>query len=286
MQIRYHFLHHIRLARLDKPIGIFLLLWPTLWALWLAGAGRPDNKILFIFIMGVVLMRSAGCVLNDFADRKFDGFVERTCKRPLATGEVSSFSALALASCLLLLAFLLVLQCNPYTIFLAFIGAGLAIIYPLLKRVTHLPQLGLGLAFSWGIPMAFAAQHNTVSLSGWFLFLTGIIWPVIYDTMYGMVDKDDDIKIGVKSTAILFSAMDTMVIALLQVLFIVMLVIVGLMFELHSVYYASLTVVAGLFFYQQWLIRSTDKKNFLRAFLNNNWVGSVIFIGILLSYMT
>lgn len=270
--------------RLDKPIGIFLLLWPTLWALWLASVGRPDNKILFIFISGVILMRSAGCVLNDFADRHFDLYVERTRQRPLASGQVTPVEAIVLAACLLALSFLLVLFCNSYTIALAFVGAGLAVVYPLLKRVTHLPQLGLGLAFTWGVPMAFAAQENTVGLHGWFLFFTGLIWPVIYDTMYGMVDKEDDLKIGIKSTAILFSAMDKMVIGLLQMLFIAMLVIVGLMFKLHTVYYASLIIVAVLFAFQQWLIRTADKKNFLRAFLNNNWVGLVIFIGILLSY--
>lgn len=272
--------------RLDKPIGIFLLLWPTLWALWLASNGRPDFNIVCIFIVGVVLMRSAGCVLNDIADRNFDGFVERTRMRPLAAGDVSLFSACVLAGCLLLLAFLLVLLCNRYTTGLALVGAGLAAIYPLLKRVTHFPQLGLGLAFSWGIPMAFAAQNNEIGLPGWFLFITGLIWPVIYDTMYGMVDRDDDLKIGVKSTAILFSSMDKMVIGLLQVLFVAMLIIVGLMFKLHIIYYLSLLVVAGLFSFQQWLIHSTDKMNFHRAFLNNNLVGLVIFLGIFMSYLT
>ncbi len=272
--------------RLDRPIGIFLLLWPTLWALWLAGHGKPDMTILCIFIAGVVLMRSAGCVLNDIADRNVDGFVARTCTRPLAAGDVTLFAACLLAGCLLLLAFLLVLLCNQYTIGLAVIGAGLAVIYPLLKRVTHLPQLGLGAAFSWGIPMAFAAQNGAVGLSGWFLFFTGLVWPVIYDTMYGMVDKEDDLKIGIKSTAILFSSMDKMVIGLLQVLFIAMLIIAGLMFKLHFIYYLSLLVVGILFGFQQWLIRSVDKMNFYRAFLNNNLVGLVIFLGISLSYLT
>lgn len=229
-------------------------------------------------------MRSAGCVLNDFADRHVDGFVERTRLRPLAAGDITPAEALVLAACLLIFSFLLVLLCNHYTIALAFVGAGLAIVYPLLKRVTHLPQLGLGLAFTWGVPMAFAAQNSEIGLQGWFLFFTGLIWPVIYDTMYGMVDRDDDLKVGIKSTAILFSAMDKMVIALLQMLFIAMLVIVGLMFKLHVIYYVSLLIVAALFVFQQWLIRTTDKKNFLRAFFNNNWVGLVIFVGILLSY--
>lgn len=284
MEISHRLSHYARLMRLDKPIGIFLLLWPTLWALWLASAGRPDNKLVLIFVAGVVLMRSAGCVLNDYSDRHVDGFVERTCQRPLVAGDVSPGEALILAGCLLSLSFILVLFCNGYTIALAFVGAGLAIIYPLLKRVTHLPQLGLGLAFTWGVPMAFAAQQNQIRLAAWFLFFTGLIWPVIYDTMYGMVDKEDDLKVGIKSTAILFSAMDKMLIGLLQGLFVAMLVIVGLMFKLHMVYYASLFIVAALFVFQQWLIRTVDKQNFLRAFLNNNWVGLVIFVGILLSY--
>lgn len=285
MQIRQRLPHYVYLMRLDKPIGILLLLWPTLWALWLASAGQPDSKLVFIFIFGAVLMRSAGCVLNDFADRNFDGHVERTRARPLVTGKVTSKEALLLAGLLCSTAFLLVLLCNFLTIALACIGLGLVLIYPLMKRFTHLPQLGLGAAFSWGVPMAFAAETNALSLSAWFLFFTGMVWPVIYDTMYAMVDREDDKKIGILSTAILFDEMDTLVISLLQLLFIAMLVIVGLMFRLHMVYYLSLVVVAFLFFYQQHLIKTRDAEKCLTAFLNNNWVGFAIFMGILLSFL-
>jgi 4-hydroxybenzoate polyprenyltransferase len=270
--------------RLDKPIGILLLLWPTLWALWLAGKGQPDPVVLAIFVTGVVLMRSAGCVLNDFADRHFDPHVKRTRKRPLASGRVSVNEALMLAALLCLCAFLLVLFCNWLTIFLSFIGAGLAVAYPFMKRITHFPQLGLGVAFTWGVPMAFAAETGSIDTAAWFLFLTGIIWPIVYDTMYAMIDRDDDVKIGVKSTAVLFDAMDKLIIGLLQILFMVMLVIVGLMFHLRSVFYISIAVVGLLFAYQQWLIRNRDAQSCFRAFLNNNWVGLVIFAGIVLSY--
>jgi 4-hydroxybenzoate polyprenyltransferase len=271
--------------RWDRPIGFLLLLWPTLWALWLASEGKPDPKIFFIFVAGVILMRSAGCVLNDIADRHFDAHVERTRERPLATGSVSLIEALLLASLLCLLAFLLVLQCNALTIALAFIGAGLAAVYPLMKRFTHLPQLGLGVAFSWGVPMAFAAETGSLSLISWFLFLTAVVWPVIYDTMYAMVDRNDDIKIGIKSTAVLLNTMDRLVIGLLQLLFLVMFVIVGLMFGLNLIFYLSLVAASFLFVYQQWLIKARDPKRCLQAFINNNIVGFVIFVGISLSYV-
>ncbi len=275
-------LQYVYLMRLDKPIGIFLLLWPTLWALWLASAGEPDSKILLVFMMGVVLMRSVGCVLNDFADRRFDCYVERTRERPLTSGKVTITEVWLLVAILSCSAFLLVLLCNQLTILLAMLGACLVLIYPFLKRVTYLPQFGLGVAFSWGVPMAFAAETGQVQTSGWFLFLTAAIWPVIYDTMYAMVDRSDDIKIGIKSTAILFNAMDKLIIGLLQVLFTVMLVIVGLMFKLHAIYYASVVFVGILFVYQQWLIKERDPQKCFQAFLNNNWVGLVIFAGIFL----
>jgi 4-hydroxybenzoate polyprenyltransferase len=271
--------------RLDKPIGILLLLWPTLWALWLASNGEPDTKILFIFVTGVILMRSAGCVLNDFADRNIDGMVARTRNRPFPSGKVKAKEALFLAALLLACAFLLVLQTNLLTIKLAFVGAGLTVVYPLMKRYTDLPQGGLAMAFSWGVPMAFAAVTGKTTTAAWVLFSTGMLWPLIYDTMYAMVDRSDDINIGVKSSAILFDTMDKLVIALLQVLFVVMLIIIGLMFALHKIYYLSLIVVSVLFVYQQWLIKDRDPKRCFKAFLNNNWVGLLIFIGIGLSYV-
>lgn len=286
MLMRERLQQYIFLMRLDKPIGIMLLLWPTLWSLWLASHGKPEIKIFFIFIVGVILMRSAGCVVNDFSDRHLDGLVKRTQHRPLVTGKVSSLEALMIAFILSLIAFLLVLQCNLLTISLAFIGAGITIVYPLMKRVTHLPQLGLGVAFSWGIPMSFAAQTGELSLHVWFLFLTAMIWPLIYDSMYAMIDRDDDIKIGIKSTAILFDAKDCLIIGLLQSLFVVMLIIVGLMFRLHIAFYISLIFVSLLFIYQQWLIKDRDIKRCFAAFLNNNLVGLTIFIGVSLSCLT
>lgn len=274
------------LTRINKPIGILLLLWPTLWALWLASRGTPSPQLLFIFIMGVIIMRSAGCVMNDFADRDIDGHVARTKYRPLATGQVTTREALMLAGLLGMMAFLLVLNCNTLTIMMAFVGAGLAIIYPFLKRITHLPQLGLGLAFSWGVPMAFAATNQNVTMPDWILFFTCVIWPVIYDTLYAMVDRNDDLTIGVKSTAILFNEMDKLIIALLQCLFFVSMVMVGLMFGLHLIYYVALVISAGLFAYQQWLIKDRTPMLCFKAFLNNNWVGFVIFLGIVLSYQS
>ncbi len=285
MTLRKRLLQYAYLSRLHKPVGIMLLLWPTLWALWLAGLGKPNFFILFIFIAGVILMRSAGCVVNDIADHEFDKHVERTKERPLAAGKLSVKEAYLFAATLAFIAFSLVLFCNWFTISLAIVGAALAVIYPLLKRYTHLPQLGLGLAFSWGVPMAFAAQTNSLSLKVWFLFVTAALWPVIYDTMYAMVDRNDDIKIGIKSTAILFNTMDRLIIGLLQILFVIMLIIVGLMFNLKLPYYLSLIIVTLLFVYQQWLIRKRQRENCFYAFTNNNLVGFAIFMGILSSYI-
>lgn len=285
MLIRDRLSQYAYLMRLDKPIGTLLLLWPTLWALWLASAGHPNNTVLFVFVAGVILMRSAGCVMNDVADREVDGKVKRTRNRPLATGKVTMAEAVLLIVLLGLSAFLLVLLCNSLTITLAFVAVGLAIIYPFMKRFTYLPQLGLSAAFTWGVPMAFAAETGAVSLSAWFLFFTGMVWPVIYDTMYAMVDREDDLKVGIKSTAILFDQMDKCVVALLQLLFVMMLVIVGLMFRLNRYYYVSLIFVSLLFIYQQWLIKDRDPEKCFSAFLNNNWVGFAIFVGILSSYI-
>lgn len=272
---------YIALMRLNKPIGIYLLLWPTLWALWIAGEGKPDLMITCIFISGVILMRSAGCIINDFADRDFDAHVARTRERPLATQKITSRSALILFAVLLVCAFLLVLMLNRLTIFLAFIGAGLAIFYPFMKRFTHLPQLGLGLAFAWGVPMAFAAQTNEISSSAWLVFLAGAIWPVMYDTLYAMADRSDDIKIGIKSTAILFGKSDKLIVGLLQLVFLCLLTVIGVLYKLQWYFFISI-FIAGLFFvYQQWLIRDRDPKNCIKAFLNNHWVGLVIFLGII-----
>lgn len=278
------FKEYLYLMRLNKPIGILLLLWPTLWALWLASDGQPDFQIVAIFVAGVILMRSAGCVINDFVDRKFDAHVERTRERPLATGKVSARAALILFVVLCLCAFLLVLQLNQLTILLAVIGAGLAVFYPFMKRFTHLPQFGLGVAFAWGVPMAFAAVANTVSTHAWLVFLAAAIWPIIYDTMYAMVDRPDDINIGVKSTAILFDQYDKDIIGGLQLLFLWLMIWVGIIFQLKWPYFLSLYIAALLFGYQLWLIKEGDRTKCFKAFINNHWVGLVIFLGILVSF--
>lgn len=270
------------LMRLDKPIGILLLLWPTLWALWLASNGKPDVIIVMIFCLGTVLTRTAGCVINDIADRHFDKFVERTQHRPLATGAISVKSALILFFMLMLAAFVLVLFLNPFTIALAFVGAALAVIYPFLKRVTHLPQAGLGLAFAWGVPMAFAAQLNELTAGCGIIFLATLIWIVMYDSLYALVDRSDDVKIGVKSTAILFGRFDRVIIGLLQLVCLLLWICVGAMFQLHWPYYLNLFFVFLLFCYQQYLIRARERALCFKAFLNNNWVGFIIFLGILL----
>ena len=271
------------LMRLNKPIGIMLLLWPTLWALWLASGGYPRLMLLFVFVLGVVLMRSAGCVINDLADRNLDAYVKRTCDRPLVSKRVSVGAAMILAGGLLLLAFGLVCLCNAATIRLALVGAVLACGYPFLKRVTHLPQVGLGLAFSWGVPMAFAAVSGEVSLAAWYVFATAMLWPVIYDTMYAMADREDDLNIGIKSTAILFGAHEKGILAVLQAVFVLMLMGMGVLFKLSFYYGVGVAVVIGLFVYQQWLIKDKKPIPCLAAFTNNHWVGFVIWIGILVS---
>lgn len=275
----------IALTRLDKPIGILLLLWPTLWALWLAAGGFPGVKLFFIFTVGVILMRSAGCVVNDLADRRFDGHVVRTKTRPLATGALSVKTALMVAGVLTCAAFLLVLMCNRLTILLSFVGAALAFVYPFLKRVTHWPQLGLGLAFGFGVIMSFAAVQNAVPAIALWLYAASILWPLMYDTEYAMVDRADDLKIGVKSTAVLFGAQDRAMIAGLQLLFLALMLIVGVKAGLMWTYYLSLCVVAGLFCYQQRLIQDRDPAKCFQAFLNNHWVGLVIFIGMVLHFL-
>lgn len=273
---------YIALARLNKPIGILLLLWPTLWALWLAGDGRPDLFIVAVFMVGVVLMRSAGCIINDIADRHIDGHVERTRTRPLITKELTVKQALIFFSILLTMAFCLVCLLNWLTILLAFVGALFAVSYPFMKRVTHLPQVGLGMAFSWGVPMAFAAQMNTVPAKAWVLFLAAALWPMIYDTLYAMTDREDDLKAGVKSTAILFAKWDKFIIGLLQLIFLGLMIWVGYLFKLDEMYYLSLLIASLFFIYQQFLIKNRLRENCFKAFLNNHWVGFFVFFGILI----
>ena len=275
---------YLALIRFDRPIGTYLLLWPTLWALWLAAEGVPDFKLLIIFIVGTFLMRSAGCAMNDYADRDIDAHVERTANRPLATGRISPKQALTFSAILCLLAFALVLFTNLKTIVLSFAAVALAACYPYMKRHTHLPQVVLGAAFSWGIPMAFAAQQNALPASLWLIYVAVVLWTVAYDTFYAMVDRDDDINIGVKSTAILFGKGDRLITALLQVMVIGLLILVGYQFHLNEWYFISLIGVAVLFIYQQYLIRHRDRDNCFKAFLNNHWAGAIIFIGIFLNY--
>ena len=272
-----------QLARLDKPIGTLLLLWPTLWALWLASAGVPSFSLLLIFTAGVFVMRSAGCVINDYADRKFDGYVKRTASRPLPAGRLTAVRALLFFLLLVLIAFVLVWQLNQFTIYLSVGGLLLAAIYPFMKRVTSLPQVVLGMAFSWAIPMAYRAVAGQLTVTTWLLFLANLVWTIAYDTMYAMVDRDDDLKIGVKSTAILFGQNDRLYIALLQLGTLILLAIIGWLEQLTVSYYFSLLLAAGLFIYQQWLIRHRQRDACFRAFLNNNWVGMLIFAGIMLA---
>lgn len=273
------------LMRMDKPIGTLLLLWPTWWALWLAADGIPDPLVLFVFTAGVFLMRSAGCVINDYADRDFDAHVERTQNRPLAQKRVSTKEALALFAVLALSAFLLVLFMNWMTIAMSFVGALLAASYPFMKRYTNLPQVVLGTAFAWAIPMAFAAQAESVPLEAWLLFFATVIWTTAYDTMYAMVDREDDLKIGIKSTAILFGNRDRLIIGILQVLVIGLLLAIGVYLSLSSLYYIGVFVGSGLFIYQQYLIKNRDKQLCFKAFLNNNWFGVAVFAGLFLHYL-
>lgn len=275
---------YAQLTRLNKPIGTYLLLWPTLWAVWIAGQGRPEPLIVIVFTLGVVLMRSAGCVINDFADRKIDRHVKRTKERPLTSGKVSSKEALILFVSLCLVSFALVLLLNPFSIMLSFGALLLTATYPFMKRYTHFPQVVLGAAFSWGIPMAFAAQLNSVPLLGWWLFFTNLIWTVAYDTMYAMVDRDDDLRIGVKSTAVLFGNADKLIIGLLQALTLASLFGIGLYLQMGVFYWLGLSAASALSIYQQWLIKDRERERCFQAFLNNHWFGLAILIGIVLDY--
>ncbi|WOJ97482.1 4-hydroxybenzoate octaprenyltransferase [Congregibacter brevis] len=274
----------LQLIRWDRPIGTLLLLWPTLWALWIAAEGVPDLKLLVIFGLGTILMRSSGCIINDLADRNLDGSVERTRNRPLVTGDVTVGEALAFFAVLCLMAFGLVLMTNFMTILLSIPALLLASCYPLMKRYTHLPQVVLGLAFSWSIPMAFAAQQSSLPPALWLLFTGSVLWTVVYDTKYAMVDRRDDLEIGIKSTAILFGESDRSVIAVLQVLCLTALVLAGREFGLGWPYYLALLVTAGLFGYHLYLIREREEAACFRAFLHNNWVGMTIFLGIAAHY--
>lgn len=269
-----------RLMRIDKPIGTLLLMWPTLWALWLADMAVPPLSVLLVFVLGVIVMRAAGCVINDFADRKVDGHVKRTQGRPLPSGAVSEKEAKLLFIGLALAAFLLVLTMNRMTILLSVVGLALAWVYPFMKRYTHFPQVVLGAAFGWAIPMAWSAVSETLPLVCWLVFIANLCWAVAYDTQYAMVDRDDDVKIGVKSTAILFGRFDKLMIGLLQLATLGLMALVGMLLQLNGAFYLSLLVVAVLFVWQQKLIAQRERDACFRGFLNNNYVGLVLFIGI------
>lgn len=271
------------LMRVDKPIGSLLLLWPTLWALWLAGQTVPVFGTMTVFILGVFFMRAAGCVINDYADRKIDGHVKRTCARPLTSGAISEKEAKLLFGTLVGISFALVLTLNSMTIALSTVALALAWVYPFMKRYTHLPQLVLGAAFAWSIPMAFTAVSQSLPLNCWLLFLAKITWTVAYDTQYAMVDRDDDLRIGVKSTAILFGRFDKLIIGFLQVATLVLLAVIGWQAELSWIYFMALVLTLALFLWQQKLIANRERQACFQAFLNNNLVGMLIFIGILLS---
>jgi 4-hydroxybenzoate polyprenyltransferase len=277
--------HYEKLMRLDKPIGVLLLLWPTLWGLWLAADGIPDTNILMIFMLGTVLMRSAGCVVNDYADRDFDPHVERTKNRPMATRAVSTKEALLLAAGLSLAAFVLILPLNRLTLTLSVLALFLAASYPFTKRFFAMPQAYLGVAFSFGIPMAFAAQTGGIPFIAWILMTANLFWVIAYDTEYAMVDKVDDLKIGIKTSAITFGDFDVMGVMLCHAGFLSIMAAVGLIQNLGIVYYAGLAVALGLIIYQYRLIHDRDRGRCFKAFLHNNWVGAAVFAGIGLDYL-
>jgi len=273
-----------KLMRIDKPIGLWLLLWPTLWALWLAGEGHPDQGLFVVFVVGVFIMRSAGCVLNDYVDRKIDPYVERTRTRPIASGAVAPMEALVLFVALSLIAIGLATMLNRPARLLAIVAAGLTVAYPFIKRWVSIPQFVLGAAFGWAVPMAFAAQTGGTPQLAWLVFGVAVIWAVIYDTFYAMVDREDDRKLGVKSTALLFGEVDLFVIAGLQILMLAALILIGLLAELGFWYFLSVAGAAGLMAYHQWLARDRQPAGCFAAFLHNHHIGLVIFIGIVLHY--
>jgi len=276
--------HYLQLMRIDKPIGSYLVIWPALWSLWIAAKGVPDPLLIIVFIMGAFLMRSAGCVINDYADRNIDGSIERTKQRPLAAGLVTPKESIQLFILLCVTAALLLVFTNRLTVLLAFVALLLAVLYPFTKRFTHLPQVVLGMAFSCSIPMAFAAQTNTLPAIILPLYSAVIVWVIVYDTFYAMVDRDDDLIVGVKSTAVLFGRYDRLVTALLQLIFIALMIKIGLLLELGRIYYGAICMSAILFAYQQLLISHRDKNKYFIAFLNNNYVGLVIFLGLVADF--
>ena len=276
---------YTRLMRLDRPVGTWLLLWPALWALWIAGAGRPNPQVLIVFVLGVFVMRAAGCVINDYADRDIDPHIRRTRDRPLAARRVSPLEALVLFSMLILIALFLVTRLDPLTIKLACVGAALTVSYPFLKRFFPMPQLYLGISFGgWSVLMGFAAQTGVLPRVAWVLYIAAVIWAAVYDTIYAMVDREDDLKIGVKSSAILFADMDKFLIGVMQVMMLYALVLVGRNMQFGNWYYAGVAGAGVLFLWHQWLIRKREPAGCLRAFLNNQYVGLVVFVGILLQY--
>jgi 4-hydroxybenzoate polyprenyltransferase len=278
--------YYAELIRINRPIGIYLLLWPTLWALWIAAEGVPSLGILVVFVLGVTLMRSAGCAINDYADRHLDKHVKRTQQRPLTAGHISAKEAIAVFIALAFIAFLLVLQLNLATILLSTGALLLAASYPFMKRYHALPQVHLGAAFAWAIPMAFTAINGEAPpLAAWLLFFATLLWTVAYDTYYAMVDRDDDIKVGIKSSAILFGNYDRTIILLCQGIMLILLLGLGVLLQLGISFYFSLIVVAGLFAWQHYITKDYQREQCLQAFLNNNWVGLVIFVGIGLNYL-
>jgi len=282
--LKERLLAYVHLMRADKPIGTYLLLWPTLWALWIAADGMPPLHLLLIFSLGVFLTRSAGCVINDYADRHIDGHVKRTHQRPLPSGRVTEREALLLFAGLMLVSFLLVLLTNTMTILMSFGGLALAFVYPFMKRYTHLPQVVLGAAFGWAIPMAFTAVQEQLPLTAWLLYAAKLLWTVAYDTQYAMVDRDDDLKIGVKSTAVLFGRYDKLMVGLLQLAALGLLVWVGQLEQLGLWYYLGLLAALGFFIYQQWLIRHRERMPCFRAFLNNHYAELAVLIGLIGHY--
>ena len=274
---------YFRLMRLNKPIGIYLLLWPTYWALFLSAGGWPDIDLLIIFTFGVIITRSAGCVINDYADREIDKHIARTRDRPITTGEISPKAALLLFFALGLAAFALVLLTNTLTIKISFIALALAVLYPFSKRWTNLPQLILGLAFAMSVPMAFSAQTGTVPASAGWIFLATVLWTLIYDTLYAMADRDEDLKIGVKSTAILFAKYDQIFITLLQILLMIVFIKIGNLFDLGAFYDISLIIILLFMIYHQFLIKKRQKTDYFKAFINNHFIGMTVFFGIFLS---
>ena len=274
---------YFRLMRLNKPIGIYLLLWPTYWALFLSAGGWPDIDLLIIFTFGVIITRSAGCVINDYADREIDKHIDRTRDRPITTGEISPKVALLLFFALGLVAFTLVLLTNALTIKLSFIAIALAALYPFTKRWTSLPQLILGLAFAMSVPMAFSAQTGTVPASAGWIFLATVLWTMVYDTLYAMADRDEDLKIGVKSTAILFAKYDQIFITLLQILLMIIFIKIGNLFNLGAFYDISLIIILFFMIYHQFLIKKRQKMDYFKAFINNHFIGMIVFFGIFLS---